>query len=51
MMSIRKSHYTFELINNKLRVFPIPQEEIRLWFEYILVSERDNQLIEDKERP
>ena len=45
---VRKSHYTFELINNKLRVFPIPQEEIKLWFEYILVSERDNQLIEDK---
>jgi hypothetical protein len=32
------SNYTFELINNKLRIFPIPGENdaySRVWFEYI----------------
>jgi len=40
---IRKSQYTFELVNNKLRIFPIPTGggiQI-LNFEYILVSDRD----------
>jgi hypothetical protein len=46
---IRKSQYTFELINNKLRIFPIPfyndmqgGEEHRLWFQYIKESDRQN---------
>lgn len=41
--TIRKSHYSFELINNNLRIFPIPNtsdEGTRLWFQYILKSER-----------
>ena len=46
---IRKSQYTFELINNKLRIFPIPNyndmggnTEHRLWFQYIKKSDRQN---------
>jgi hypothetical protein len=49
---IRKSQYTFELINNKLRIFPIPfyndmqgGEEHRLWFQYIKESDRQNPYI------
>jgi len=40
---VRKSQYTFELINNKLRVFPIPTEAGgKLRFEYIKESERNS---------
>jgi hypothetical protein len=40
---IRKSQYTFELVNNVLRIFPIPQGGgIReLHFEYILLTDRN----------
>jgi hypothetical protein len=39
---IRRSNYTFELINNRLKIFPIPQSNGNLWFEYIKKSERNN---------
>ena len=41
---IRKSAYSFELRNNKLRVFPVPTESGSLWIEYVNTSERDNPL-------
>jgi len=31
---IRKSHYSFELVNNKLKVFPLPTRSGSMWFEY-----------------
>ena len=31
---IRKSHYSFELVNNKLKIFPTPTSSGSLWFEY-----------------
>lgn len=37
---IRRSNYSFELINNKLRIFPIPKEDYTLYFQYLLKSER-----------
>ena len=49
---IRKSQYTFELINNKLRIFPIPNygsmssQDHRLWFQYIKKSDRQNPYID-----
>jgi hypothetical protein len=39
---IRKSAYTFELINNKLRIFPIPTFDRSLFFTYIKLSERNS---------
>lgn len=39
---IRKSAYTFELINNNLRIFPIPTFDRKLFFTYIKMSERDS---------
>ena len=39
---IRRSNYSFELVNNKLKIFPIPQANGNLWFEYIKKSERNN---------
>ena len=41
--TVRLSAYSFELINNKLRIFPIPSdadEGTNLWFQYILKSDR-----------
>jgi len=37
---IYKSAFTFELINNKLRIFPIPTGDMVLWFEYTVREER-----------
>jgi len=40
---VRLSAYSFQLINNKLRIFPIPSandDGTRLWFQYIKKSER-----------
>lgn len=43
--TIRKSSYTFELRNNKLKIFPIPAASITLWFEYIVEKDRNTPLI------
>ena len=39
---IRRSNYSFELINNNLKIFPIPTSGGYLFFEYIKKSERNN---------
>lgn len=41
---IRKSSFSFELRNNKLTVFPVPTVGIRLWFDYVVIKDRDNPL-------
>ena len=45
---VRLSNYSFELINNKLRIFPLPLDEDQgkqLWFNYIKVEDRENSAI------
>ena len=38
--------YTFELINNKLRIFPIPPHDgDHIWFQYLNIEERANSVI------
>ncbi len=32
---IRKSAHTFNIVNNKLNIFPIPEDDKTLWFEYM----------------
>ena len=40
---IRKSAYSFELINNDtLKLFPIPRRSEKLYFEYVVKSDRNN---------
>ena len=39
---IRKSQFSFEIINNNLRIFPIPRKSGTLWFQYIKLSDRNN---------
>lgn len=41
---MRKSAFTFEIINNELRIFPIPVKDFKLWIEYIVKEERSNPL-------
>jgi len=39
--------YTFELINNKLRIFPIPpQDGHSLWFQYLKLEDRINSIVQ-----
>ena len=37
---IRKSAHTFNIVNNKIQIFPKPTSEFKLWFEYQVVKER-----------
>lgn len=41
---MRKSTYTFELINNQLRIFPIPTKDYTLWIDFIIKEERADPL-------
>lgn len=41
---MRKSAYTFELIDNEMRIFPVPTKDYKLWIEYIVKEERSNPL-------
>lgn len=47
--TVRKSQYSFQLVNNKLRIFPIPVDDFKLWFEYILTSDRTNVITDFKD--
>ena len=40
--TIRKSSHTFNIVNNKLEIFPIPTENQKLWFEYMVRNDMIN---------
>jgi len=40
--TVRKSQYSFQLINNKLKLFPVPTYNYKCWLEYT----NDNQVFE-----
>jgi hypothetical protein len=44
--TVRRSGYSFEIVNNRLRIFPIPMVNSvsKVWFDYIIKSERSNPL-------
>ena len=42
---IRKSNYSFELVNNQIRIFPIPNKSEKLHFKYILKSDRNTPYV------
>ena len=37
---IKKSAYSFEMINNKLRIFPRPLSDFKMYFQYIVKADR-----------
>ena len=44
---IRKSAFSFDLVNNQLRIFPIPYHEKNYHFEYVKLSQK-NKIVRDK---
>jgi len=42
--TVRRSQFSFELINNNLRIFQIPQHSGNLYIQYIKLSERNNPI-------
>ena len=45
---IRRSSYSFEIIKNRIRIFPLPVSDFNLYFEYIKISDRANPLKGDQ---
>jgi len=45
---IRKSQYSFELVNNQLKIFPIPRTSgmTDLWFQYIKLDDRNQPYVD-----
>jgi hypothetical protein len=43
---IRKSAYSFDLVNNQLRIFPVPHKDRKLFFEYVTISQK-NEIVRD----
>jgi len=39
--TIRKSGFSFEIINNKLKIFPIPNKNYQMWIRYAKNSEKN----------
>ena len=42
---VRKSQYGFDIQNNRIRLFPIPNDPYTVHFHYILESERNNPIL------
>jgi hypothetical protein len=43
---VRKSQYGFDIQNNRVRLFPIPESSYKVHFHYILDSERRNPIVD-----
>lgn len=43
--TVRRSGYGFEVINNKIRILPIPTMQLNIWFDFILKSDRNDPLL------
>ena len=39
---VRKSAYSFEIVNNDLKLFPVPKKPGYVWFEYYKLSDKSN---------
>jgi hypothetical protein len=43
---IRKSAYSFDLVNNQLKIFPVPNRDMNYYFEYVTISQK-NEIVRD----
>ena len=43
---VRKSGHSFELVNNKVRIFPNPQENYKLHFQYFLKEDKNTPFVD-----
>lgn len=46
---VRRSQYSFELINNKIRLFPPPSDTDKLWFQYLVKKDRFTSSIDERQ--
>jgi hypothetical protein len=44
---VRKSQYGFDIQNNRVRLFPVPEHPYTVHFHYILESDRSNPIVSD----
>jgi hypothetical protein len=44
---MRRSLFSFEIVNNKIRVFPMPHCRFKIWIDYIVEKDRAAQVIFD----
>jgi hypothetical protein len=42
---VRKSAYSFELMNNKIKIFPIPTTNFKMYFDYVLKNDKDSSSV------
>jgi hypothetical protein len=42
---VRKSAYSFELMNNKIRLFPIPTVDFDMYFDYVVKEEKNASVV------
>lgn len=42
---VRKSAYSFELMNNKIKIFPIPTYNMKMWFDYVVKEEKQASVV------
>jgi hypothetical protein len=47
---VRRSAYSFNIVNNELHIFPVPTDKTpaQIWFDYIVVEDRDTNAIQKK---
>jgi hypothetical protein len=45
---IRKADFSFDLKNNQLKIFPIPNENKKLFFEYVVLSQKDEVVRDER---
>jgi len=42
---VRKSAYSFEIMNNKIKIFPIPTYNMKMWFDYVVKEEKQTSVV------
>ena len=48
---IRRSHYSFELTNNRLKIFPLPKEDRKLRFDYYKIDDKRAGVLRESNDP
>lgn len=43
---VRKSSFSFNIVNNKLKLFPIPTSTFQVWFDYYITKDKFDDLID-----
>jgi len=44
---VRKSAFSFELMNNQIKIFPIPTYNMKMWFDYFVKKDKTGSMIQN----